>query len=278
MLATSGWLSPLVELADCVNTVLPTHGLAPLPDRARRPDAVVNLHGAGPQSNALLDALQPVLRIGHSGHGWSGPEWVADQHERHRWCRMLDAHGISTDPEDFLLPRPGILSEAPGAVVVHPGAAYGSKRWPVKRFAAVGRALLTDGHDVVITGSAGERNLAMQLAELIGLPRDYVLAGRTGLLALAVLVADATLVVSGDTGIAHLAYAMRTPSVTVFGPAPARHWGPPETGPHRALSLDSARVGEQFAAHPDPALLGVNVSDVLDAAREVLTVPGVFAD
>lgn len=270
MLATSGWLEPLVKLAGCVDTVLPTHGMQPLPERAAEPDVAVNLHGRGPQSNAVLDALRPRRRIGHSGHGWTGPEWVDDLHERERWCRLLRAHGIDADPEDFRLPRPATPNPAPGAVLIHPGAAYGSKRWPARRFAAVAQRLCADGHRVVITGGHGERFLASTVALLAGLPPTAVLAGRTGLLELTALVAGAALVVSGDTGIAHLAYALGTPSVTLFGPAPARYWGPPATGPHRALSVDDARRGEPFAEQPDPALLGVQVEDVLTAADALL--------
>ncbi|WP_198958149.1 MULTISPECIES: glycosyltransferase family 9 protein [Amycolatopsis] len=267
MFATSGWLGPLVELTGCVDTVLPTHGMAPLDRRAHHPDVAINLHGTGPHSNTVLDALHPGRRIGHSGHGWPGPVWIDDLHERVRWCRLLTEHGIPADPGDLHLPPPTRASQAPGAIVVHPGAAFGSKRWPVDRFATVARALRAAGHRVVITGTASERDLAATLAA----PVDR-LAGRTDLLGLAALVAEARLVISGDTGIAHLAYAFGTPSVTLFGPVPARHWGPPP-GPHRTLSADELRRGDPFAPDPDPALLQVQPADVLAAAAELVCAP-----
>jgi ADP-heptose:LPS heptosyltransferase len=182
---------------------------------------------------------------------------------------MVRAHGVPADPGDLLLPRPEPGPE-PGAIVVHPGAAYGSKRWPADRFAEVAVGLRRDGHRVVITGSAAEVPLAAEVASRAELPDRDVLAGRTGLLDLAALVAHARLVVSGDTGTAHLAYAFRTPSVTLFGPAPADTWGPPAGGPHVSLSADHARRGEPFADDPDPALLGVPAADVLDRARDLL--------
>jgi ADP-heptose:LPS heptosyltransferase len=269
VLATPAWLRPLVELAGCVDTVLPVPGLVPLPGTAARPEVAINLHGRGPESNAVLDALSPGRRIGHRGHGWAGPVWRDDLHERDRWCRMLAAHGIRADPADLLLRRPAAPAPAPGAVVIHPGAAHPSRRWPVERFATVARLLRHAGR-VVVTGAPAERADAVLLGRLAGLPDADVLAGRTGLAELAALVAHARLVVSGDTGPAHLAYAFQTPSVTLFGPVPASNWGPPTEGPHRTLSADGARRGEPFSTEPDPALLGVRTPDVLAAARSLL--------
>jgi ADP-heptose:LPS heptosyltransferase len=269
MLATAGWLRPLVHLGGCADTILPVDGLTALPRHAARPDVAVNLHGAGPESHAVLDALSPVRRVGHRASGWNGPQWTDEVPERERWCRLLRAHGVPADAGDFLLPRPEVDSPAPDAIVLHPGAAHGSRRWPIDRFAEVALGLLGDGHRVVITGSAAEQPLAAGLARLIALPDRDLLAGQTGLPELAALVADARLVISGDTGIAHLAYAYRTPSVTLFGPLPAHRWGPPPDGPHRTLSADAQRRGEAFADRPDPALLGVTVADVLAAARDL---------
>jgi ADP-heptose:LPS heptosyltransferase len=251
-LATSGWLEPIVRLIGGVDELVPTDGLAPL--RTDGPDIAVNLHGAGPQSNAVLDALRPRVRIGPRGHGWDGPPWTDGWHERERWCRMLAAHGIACSADDLLLNRPETESVAPGAVIIHPGAGYGSRRWPVERYAEVAARLR---HHVVVTGSESER----ELAEAVGVPD--VLAGRLDLGQLAALVAEASLVISADTGVAHLSYAYRTPSVVLFGPAPVEQWGPPADGPHRALTVAAARRGDAFADDPDPALLGVTVDDVL---------------
>jgi ADP-heptose:LPS heptosyltransferase len=127
------------------------------------------------------------------------------------------------------------------------------------------------GHDVVVTGSAAQRPRAAAVAAAAGLPADAVRAGRTPLTELAALIADARLLVSGDTGVAHLASAYRTPSVVLFGPAPVDEWGPPADGPHRTLTVAAVRRGNPFAADPDPALLSVTVADVLGAVDDVLS-------
>jgi ADP-heptose:LPS heptosyltransferase len=235
-LATSGWLAPVVELAGAVDRVQPTKGLAPLPG-PRVPDVVVNLHAATAESDAVLDALAPLRRIGFAAPGRPGPRWRPGGHERDRWCALLAAHGFAADPADLLLAAPPAASPAPGAAVVHVGAGYGAKEWPASRFAAAAAALRRTGHDVVVTGSAAQRpRAAAAVAAAAGLPTAAVLAGRTPLAELVALIAGARLLVSGDTGVAHLASAYRTPSVVLFGPAPVDEWGPPADGPHRGAN------------------------------------------
>ncbi|WP_214408225.1 glycosyltransferase family 9 protein [Pseudonocardia lacus] len=266
VLATPAALGPLAALTGAVDAVQPTAAISDLrrpPDGP--PDLAVNLHGAGPQSHAALDATGPAARIGFGGPpGWPGPTHAqalaADPHERELWCGLLERHGIPADPLDLRLDPP---SRSDPAVVVHPGAAFGAKRWPVDRFAAVAAAL--DGPvPVVVTGSAAERERAERTAAAAGLPAARVLAGRTTLTELCALVAGARLVVSGDTGIAHLAAAVGTPSVVLFGPTGPRRWGPPP-GPHRVIEHPELRRGDPFADDPDPALLAVRVDEVLDA-------------
>lgn len=108
------------------------------------------------------------------------------------------------------------------------------------------------------------------MASKAGLPRDRVLAGRTDLAGLTDVVGRAALVVCGDTGVAHLASALGTPSVVLFGPAPPDRWGPPPDGPHVVLTDARRRRGDPFADDPDPALLAVTVDDVLGAATALL--------
>jgi hypothetical protein len=266
---------------------------------APAPDVVVNLHGRGPQSHARLDALvgtRPVRRVGHAAPGWDGPEWVDDPGlpERRRWCDLLAACGLVGDDEaaaaadDLRLPRPasrasGALSacspellarsgrKAPpsvaGAVVVHPGAAFGAKRWPVERFARLAAALAGDRHRVVVTGARDEAALTGTVAAACG---GLDLAGRTSLGELLALVAGARLVIAGDTGIAHVATAFGVPSVTLFGPVGPARWGPPADPRHVVLTDASVRRGERFADEPDPALLAVTVPEVLRCARALV--------
>ncbi len=266
VLAAPAPLAELAVLTGAVDELLPTTELAPL--AAPPPDIAVNLHGRGPDSIRVLRALRPgVLRThAHPEHpGVLGPEWDADIHEVHRWCRLLDHFGIRADPVDLGLARPPVPSPVPGAVVVHPGCAFVARHWPAQRYAVVARELAGTGLPVVVTGNADQRSLALQVAAGAGLPQRSVLAGRTGLAQLAALVADASLVVCGDTGIAHLATAYGTPSVVLFGPVSPEQWGPPPQRPQH-VALWAGSTGDTFADRPDPGLLRITTAEVLDAA------------
>lgn len=265
VLAAPGGQRPLVDLIDAVDAMIPTEELTPVDWRGGPPEVGVDLHGNGPASRRLVEALRPDRLVAFGRDA----AWDPAEHERSRWCRLVTAaFGVDCDPDDVRLPPPSSASPAPGAVVVHPGAASGSRRWPAQRYAAVSAALARDGHPVVLTGSPGEAPLADDVRRRAGLPDEALLAGRTDLGHLAALVAGARLVVCGDTGLAHLASAFGTPSVVLFGPTPPARWGPPP-GPHTVI-WHGERAGDPHAAEPDPVLLRVTVTEVLGAAADRL--------
>ncbi|MHA4850041.1 glycosyltransferase family 9 protein [Rhodococcus sp. MSC1_016] len=269
-LAAPTGLAPLVELIGAVDELVPTAGLGALDFRGGELDLAVNLHGRGPESIADLLRQNPprTLTYRHADYqDLPGPEWVADQHEVQRWCSLLEWFGIPCYAEDLDLTPPPEASAAPGAVVIHPGAASPARRWPVDRFGAVARVLADQGHRIVVTGSAGERPLAEAVADSAGLPPGAVLAGETSLRGTAAVVAHARLILCGDTGIAHLATAFRTPSVILFGPVSPAHWGPPRRPQHACLW--SGRRGDPHGNSLDPGLAAITVEDVLGAVGEV---------
>lgn len=272
VLAAPSALAPLVELAGVADALLDTAELRPVPWEGPAPDLAVNLHGRGPQSHRLLRALTPgrTVAFGCEEAGHHEPAWRADEHEVHRWCRLLEeGAGLRTDPDDVLLAEPGPPAPVQGAVVVHPGAAFPSRRWPPERFAAVARWAVDHGHDVVVTGGPGEVDLAETVRRAAALPPEAVLAGRTDLFGLAAQVASARLLVCGDTGAGHLATAYATPSVLLFGPTPPSRWGPVTGGPHEVVWRGDG-TGDPWGEAVDPALLRVSVDDVLGAAERAL--------
>ncbi|MBV8950646.1 MAG: glycosyltransferase family 9 protein [Actinobacteria bacterium] len=277
VLAAPRQLLPLIKLSGTVHATVDTRPLAPV-ELDRRPAVGVNLHGRGPQSHTVLLATRPERMIafahGEIPESYGHPQWRPGEHEVERWCRLLAEEGIPADRSLVDLPAPArpVPDFARDATVVHPGAADPARRWPAERFAAVARAELTAGRAVIVTGTREEIPLAEEIAGRAGLPGRWVMAGKTDLGCLAALVAAAGRVVCGDTGVAHLATAFRTPSVVLFGPVAPACWGPPpDRGWHRVLW--AGRTGDPHGAEVDPGLLEITVADVLDALATLPTPP-----
>jgi ADP-heptose:LPS heptosyltransferase len=240
---------------------VPARPLEALPASARGAALAVNLHGRGPESTRLLLAARPTALIAFRHPAVSEtsglPSWLDGEHEVVRWCRLLSETGLPASPDRLALeppPLPAELIQADRATVIHPGAADEARRWPWRRWAAVARGETETGERVFVTGSSGERALCERIARAARIPSECVLAGRTSLLELAAVIGNAALLLSGDTGAAHLATAFGTPSVVLFGPVPPSEWGPPpERAQHRTLW--ARRRGDPHARTVDPGLL-----------------------
>ncbi|HEY0387261.1 MAG TPA: glycosyltransferase family 9 protein [Gaiellales bacterium] len=265
-LCTPAGLAPLADLCGAVDEVSDTGPLEPLDPTLGGAALAINLHGRGPESHRMLDGIWPdeMIAFAHPDIPWSagGPPWREREHEVLRWCRLLESSGVATDPGDLHLRLPDVRRDG-RVTVIHPGAASRSRRWPPERFAAVARDESARGNRVVVTGGPRERELARRVAGLAGLPGSAVAAGRTGVLELARLVASAGRLICGDTGVAHLATALQTPAVLLFGPVSPELWGPLDTGRHRVLW--AGQLGDPHGETPDSGLLRIQVEDVLDA-------------
>jgi ADP-heptose:LPS heptosyltransferase len=278
VLAAPQVLAPLARLTGAIDRVVPTGELQPVRWPGPPPTVAADLHGNGPASHRLVQALRApttMMYASSADPGVTGPWWDDHEHEISRWCRLVEWWGVPADRSDLRLALPPATGGPPGAVIVHPGAASGSRRWPPERFAAVARELAASGLHPVITGTARERSLAVRVAVAAGIGRESVAAGRTALADLAGLVANAALLISNDTGVAHLAVAFGTPSVTLFGPVSPALWGPPATTRRHVVLWKGAtgRPGDARGERPDPRLLRISVDEVL-AAAESLRAPG----
>lgn len=259
-LAAPSWLHPLAPLIPGVTDAVDVSGLQPR--RSLRGTVAINLHGRGPRSHLALLAGQPQDLVAfHSPGVWEfGPEWFVedDEPERERFCRLLAWVGIAADPNRVRLAPPLCEPPAHDVVVLHLGGSDARRRWPVESFADLARRL--PDCDVVVTGGPGDLMTAQLTAERAGLDPAQVMAGRLGLDEFAAVVARARLIVTGDTGAAHLAHAYGTPSVVIFGPASPGQWGPPPGAPSRVLR----------APGPAPVAADVGVDDVEHAIRSLM--------
>ncbi|MDQ4000317.1 MAG: glycosyltransferase family 9 protein [Actinomycetota bacterium] len=223
--------------------------------RAERFDLAVNMHGKGPTSTRLVGRFGARRTASFVAEGNDVPNfdvevpWDAETHESRKLLLLAqkvggvigDALGdaepeLRVRDEDDRRAR-ALLPAAPRKplALVHPGASVTEKRWPTQGFGRVAEALTRCGYAAAITGNVKEKELTRRVA----VPGSLDLGGKTDLSTLIALVSRASVVVSNDTGPAHLAYALKTPSVTIFGPSTEIEcWGPLDRGRHAVLRGD----------------------------------------
>lgn len=155
-----------------------------------------------------------------------------------------------------------------------PASAYGPvKDWPEERYAETARRLYEDAGLVsLISGSAAQEGICARIAALAGDAAANV-ASRTSLAGLMALAARAALFLGGDSGGAHVAAAVGTPTAVIFGitePSRTRQLGPQVkllgAGGEFTPDLDNPATRERARA----ALAAVTVNDVLETARGLL--------
>jgi ADP-heptose:LPS heptosyltransferase len=146
-------------------------------------------------------------------------------------------YGLQTKPADrreiaAILNGQGVAAEA-AWIAVHASARWPTKRWPPESFSTALDALQKEFGRVVFVGGPDEVQDARAIIErMTTVPVD--LTGKTSLRLLAALLQAAAVVISGDSGPMHLAAALGTPVVALFGPSSAAYSGP--QGPqHRIL-------------------------------------------
>ena len=121
-----------------------------------------------------------------------------------------------------------LLYELPRAnrpwIGIHAGARPPARRWPAEYFAQVADTLANRYKaQVILTGGHGEEATVQLVAQHMKTP-CLNLAGKTSLGGLAAIISELDLFISNDTGPAHIANAVDTPSVTIFGPVDPKRW------------------------------------------------------
>jgi heptosyltransferase-2 len=270
---------------------------------ARPPDLAIDLQG-DVRAAFLMRLTGARVRVGYANTG--GRSWlthVVPLDETVSWVEQnrravevvagprrgggTAAH-ITADPAaaQALLEREGLAIQRP-LVGIHPSGGRTIKQWPVERWREVARRLQEDqGATVVVTGGAGDAALARAVGE--GLPRPVIdLAGRLSVAETMAVIGALDLFLSPDTGPMHMACAMGTPSVAVFGPSAAERYSSAELSPrprrHVVVRRELwcapcnliRRPPEECVADVTPECLRiVTVDDVYFAAAGLLQAAG----
>ncbi len=199
-------------------------------------------------------------------------------HQRDYYRQLLVSLGFEPPEEELGLTIPEearrrvarFLAKIPGPVaILAPGAAYGpAKRWPEDYFRALAQELVRRGFFILILGSSRERPLGEHI--VANLSRAMNLCGQTDLLSAAALIQQAAVFVSNDSGLMHVAAALRRPQVAIFGST-----DPTATGPlnPRALvvykNLPCSPCWQRTCESQYACLRTISVEEVLSAVLEV---------
>jgi heptosyltransferase-2 len=174
-----------------------------------------------------------------------------------------------------------LLPDAAGAprVGVFPGSRHHIKRWPVRHMATLSDLLGREGVQVVLLGGHDEAGLVSSVVESTGAKKPYAHTG-SSLGLLAGLVSFCDVLVSSDSGPAHMASALGVPTVTLFGPTSPERWAPRGPGTTRVLrhalpcSPCSNHGGSTCPVGTLECMQGLMPDAVFDEVRKVLTAKG----
>jgi heptosyltransferase III len=249
------WVAPVLEGFEAVDNIITvergstaSRARAVKRLRAARYDVAYNLHG-GTTATLLTRASGARHRVGYSSYQYSrlfnhtAPPateiWgEAKTHSVEQQLALLGWTGVpvSDRPATRLAVteaasssvnkklRASRVDEAKPIALIHPAAAFETKQWATENFARVIENLAARGFECVAISAPNESQVVAALIENskarltaftdLTLPEVTALAGR------------ARLFVGNDSGIAHMAAAVRTPSVVIFGSSNVAHWRP----------------------------------------------------
>jgi ADP-heptose:LPS heptosyltransferase len=195
-----------------------------------------------------------------------------DEHEVLRFLKLTDALAVpqqgtflefpflEEETEHFNIISKTLELPVGKYVCIHPGARDPKRRWPAGNFALTGDHLAARGYTVVLTGSEDERPLLEETAALMQRPAINTIAqlNHVSLGDLAGIIGHSRLLISNDTGVSHIAAALRIPSVVIFSPfSDRRRWAPLDNTLHRVIPFEEAADAdvvircalEQLAGH-----------------------------
>ena len=246
-------------------------------------DLAVQLNGSGVYANPFTLMLGARYTVGFIADGdWpsrldaacplpdAGPEVE-------RWLVLTTFLGAPSEGAEMEFPiwrtdlavAAELLADAARPLIgLQPGSREENKCWPAGRFAEAGRALRDRlGGTIVLLGGPDEEGIAAEIdSELSG--RVLNLAGRTSVPQLGAVVGQLTILLTNDSGPAHIAYALGTPTVTIFGGTDPARWGPPLLPRHQVVTAPGTEPGEPVGG--EAPIARVAVPDVVQAALRAL--------
>lgn len=296
------WIAPLLNGCEAVDNVIAVGRSGPerfqlaREIRKTRYDVVFNLHG-GTTSTFLTRATGARHRIGYANYRYaklytdslssSADFWKrSPTHSAEQQLALLGYTGIPVEdrPKSRLPINPdamdsvgerleclGLGEPAAAFALMHP-AAFATKRWPAANFARTAEYLASVDIATIAVASKGEAGILEELVSVSKMP--ITTFNELKLPEITALASRARIFIGNDSGIAHIAAAVNTPSVVIFGSSNRDHWRPWTDAPNEI-------VFNEFSCQPCPGyecreygeprcILSVPPEHVFDAIGRVL--------
>ncbi len=297
------WVAPVLDGFDAVDNVLTVSRKSKRArfDMARqirrnRYDVAFNLHG-GTTATFFVRVSGACHRVGFAHYSYkflynhllssSADFWQQEfTHSAEQQLALLGFAGIPV--EDRPKSRLTVTDKARNSIeeklqskiqnpeskiaLLHPVAATETKQWATENFARIAEFLNGKDFQIVAVATPKEREVLENLKKLSKVP--ILTFDELTLPEITALAARSSVFVGNDSGIAHIAAAVETPSVVVFGSSNIRHWRPWTNAPHEI-------VYEKFACQPcagffckefgaPRCILSVKTENVISAIEKVL--------
>jgi len=188
----------------------------------------------------------------------SVPALIASARQKEAAVALLECFGVETGSRSLVAINAGATNSR-------------AKCWPAERFAALADRLAKEMNaQIVLIGAPSELEYADNVISLMATNGVADLTGKTSLVELIGLLDRCDLVVSNDTGPAHIAAALGRPTITIFGPTNEFETAPPSSEILRAEGIECARCMLRDCPIDHRCMTRISADSVFDCARKIL--------
>ncbi|MGI8467575.1 MAG: glycosyltransferase family 9 protein [Pyrinomonadaceae bacterium] len=307
------WVAPILENFDQVDNVLTVSRRSKksrvetaLRIRQNKYDVAFNLHG-GTTATFFVCASGAKHRVGYKSYSYgflynhllssSADFWKrAKTHSVENQLALLGFVGVPVSDnsktrlvvsekslislkEKFIAETLARRGEISGNffdkfALIHPAAAFATKQWATENFARVAEFLSEKGLQTVAVATKSERKVLDNLRKLSRAP--VAVFDNLTLPEITALASKSKIFIGNDSGIAHIAAAVETPSVVIFGSSNINHWRPWTNARHEIVyeKLSCQPCAGYFCKEFDApkCILNVKVESVIKAIEKVIFV------
>ena len=287
------WVAPVLEGFDAVDNVLTvsrnskkSRFAVARQIRANKYDVAFNLHG-GTTATFFVRVSGAQHRVGFADYQYSflynhllsssADFWQKEfTHSVEQQLALLGFVGIPVEdkPKSRLNVIPNSKCQIPKYALIHPVAAFDTKQWATENFARIAEYLNAKDLQIVAVATEKEREVLENLKNLSQVP--ITTFDNLTLPEITSLAACAKIFVGNDSGIAHIAAAVQTPSVVIFGSSNTNHWRPWTNAPNEIVyeKMPCQPCAGYFCkefGEPE-CIKRVSLESVIKAVENVLTI------